>query len=461
MADGPRPPGAFITITCKHPGPPFEDRHRAFQHDLDGARAWVGQPQHEVTFAGTAEEANAGALEFYFQHLRDIEGTRRPPPPRYASVHHFADVEGRPCFAITYVIAGERPAEPVLPIATAQVGQRRLACVGETLEQAEAMRRAAESQAHAGHALRSCLWHREPGAACRWCDTCGAHVEATPPAEPDPEQREQLRAMGHDVDAPDFGERMRTAAEVLLRNLSEEEFEGLIAQDLFRRTDPGTSWAMLTPAGLAEGLRRAGAVVRQHPIVGPVECPAGEDAYQSWMRVWNGLTEEQRQTWSHLQRQYLSGQRLVSVPPPPPEVPRERVGTMSIRGESYPLYRGDTAADIAQRIGGSVDERGAVVPPPPPPPPRVTRTIFLKGAKLYLGGKEIATLPEVKFTPAPPRCARVYDTRDPTTISLTATWSSADPADRQVQLERPRRAPRRLGWREKRRAAGAKRRGRP
>lgn len=69
-------------------------------------------------------------------------------------------------------------------------------------------------------------------------------------------------------------------------------------------------------------------------------------------------------------------------------------------------------------------------------------------------GEERARGVEAAFGP--------INTTAPHTLHLTATFSSANPADRVVQLERPqpKRPPRRLGWREKRRAAGDKRRGR-
>ncbi len=294
------------------------------------------------------------------------------------------------------------PEAPPLHVATAQIGQRRLACVGETPEQAEAMRRAAESQADAG-------------------------------ADPWSEQREQLRAMGHDVDAPGFAERMRAAAEALLLNLSAEEFEGLIAQDLFRRTDPGTRWAMLTPAGLAEGLRRADAEtfrLLDEKIAAIKEANPGP---------WTGppppaplsVAEQVLQGWEHYERQRAAGEF-------------DRPRTFVVSRETAERARRLLGPDVAQ------------VPAPAP------RVIRVHDAKLFFRGQEIATVREATITPRPPAGPRLYDTTGKGTISLTATWSSADPADRVVQLERPqpKRTPRRLGWREKRRAAGAKRRGR-
>lgn len=63
-------------------------------------------------------------------------------------------------------------------------------------------------------------------------------------------------------------------------------------------------------------LRIGGQVIyRQHPILGIVACPADEDAYASWMRIWTTmLTEEQRQTWLTIQHKQAAGRRLVSIP---------------------------------------------------------------------------------------------------------------------------------------------------
>lgn len=133
------------------------------------------------------------------------------------------------------------------------------------------------------------------------------------------------------------------------------------------------------------------------------------------------------------------------------EAPRERAGTMWIRGQSFPLYRDDTPADIAQRIGGTVDASRAVVPPRAP-------VIRATNATLFIGGKSYGTLKDVTITEKRPTASRVYNTRGTISMTFTATVNSPALAKMAAEKAPPARGLRRLGWREKRRAAGAKRR---
>lgn len=180
------------------------------------------------------------------------------------------------------------------------------------------------------------------------------------------------------------------------------------------------------------------------------------------------------------------------------EATRERAGTMWIRGESFPLYRDDTPEDVAQRIGGTVDASGAVVPVRPadimttideqrrrvsvrfsPLPPAAEAEVVQSAldealarrglaprppviratnATLFIGGKSYGTLKDVTITEKRPTASRAYNTRGHISMTFTATVNSPALAKMAEQLAPPASRLRRLGWREKRRARGAKRR---